>query len=105
MSFEPRLGRILLFITGVLLAWPVSAQPGFPEDVTRFIEGREACDHFRGEAPYDADRRKFLEQQAQKFCAGTDKQLAELKKKYQGDTAVTTKLAEYETDIEPPSRR
>ena len=84
---------------------PIAASHTATACVARFIEGREACDHFRGEAPYDADRRKFLEQQAQKFCAGTDKQLAELKKKYQGDTAVTTKLAEYEADIEPPSRR
>lgn len=105
MSFEQWSARSVLFITAVFLAWPASAQPRFPEDVTRFIERREACDHFRGEAPYDAERRKFLEQQMQNFCVGTDKQLAELKKKYQGDTAVTTKLEVYEAHIEPPSRR
>ena len=97
--------RGLLFVAGVFLAWPAGAQPRFPEDVTRFVERREACDHFRGEEPYDTERRKFLEQQALKFCAGTDQQLAALKKKYEGDTAVTTKLAEYEAEIEPPSRR
>jgi hypothetical protein len=71
--------------------------------VTRFIERREACDHFRGEAPYDAERRQFLEQQ--KYSAGTDKRLAELKKKYQGGTALTTKLEAYEAHIEPPPQR
>ena len=73
--------------------------------MTRFIERREACDHFRGEAPYDAERREFLEQQTQKYCAGTDKRLAELKKKYQGETALTTKPEAYEAHIEPPSQR
>lgn len=47
-----------VFITGVFLAWPASAQPRFPEDVTRFIERREACDHFRGEAPYEPPSRR-----------------------------------------------
>lgn len=83
------------------LIWPALAQTPWPEDVTRFVERRDACDHFRGEEPYDAARRKFLEQQTQKFCAGTDRQLADLKKKYRGNTPVTTKLEQYEADIEP----
>jgi hypothetical protein len=95
--------RVVL-IGGMFLAWPAIAQPRFPDDVTRFIERRDACDHFRGEAPYDAARRKFLEEQALRFCPGTDAQLAELKKKYRSDKAITTKLDEYEPDIEPPQK-
>ena len=59
-----------------------------PEDVVRFIERRDACDHFRGEEAYDARRREFLEQQTLKLCVGSDKQLAGLKKKYAGNKAV-----------------
>ena len=91
-------------IAGMLLAGPATAQLRFPDDVTRFIERRDACDHVRGEAPYDAARRTYLEQQALKFCTGTDAALAALKQKYRSDAAVTTKLDEYEAEIEPRRR-
>lgn len=94
--------RELLALAGIFLTWPAIAQPGVPEDVTRFIERRDACEHFRGEAPYDAERRQFLEQQTLKFCAGTDKELAQLRSKYRGNHTVTTKLDEYEAEIEGP---
>ena len=31
-----------------------------PADVATFVERRDLCDHFRGEEPYDEQRRKFL---------------------------------------------
>lgn len=86
---------------GTVLVWPALAQTPWPDDVVRFVERRETCDHFRGEEPYDAARREFLAQQTQKFCVGTDRQLADLKKKYRGNTSVTTKLEQYEAEIEP----
>lgn len=67
-------------------------QARLPEDVARFVERRDECDHFRSEAAYDSKRRGFLEQQTLKLCAGSDKQLAELKKKYAGDRMVMTRL-------------
>ena len=70
-----------------------------------FIERRDACDHFRGEEAYDANRREFLEQQTLKLCVGSDRQLAELKKKYESNKAVMTKLNEYEAQIEGPTQR
>ena len=73
------LRREFLALVGMFLAWPAIAQPPVPDDVTRFVERRDACEHFRGEAPYDAERRRFLEQQTLKFCAGTDRELAQLK--------------------------
>ena len=71
----------------------------------RFIERRGACDHFRGEEPYDAKRREFLEQQMQRLCVGSDRQLAELKKRYASNKAVMTKLNEYDAQIEAPSQK
>ena len=92
-------------IGGILLASGAVAQTRLPEEVARFIERRNACDHFRGEEAYDAQRREFLEQQMLKLCVGSDKELAELKKKYSGNKAVVTKLNEYEAQIEGPSEK
>lgn len=95
----------LVAIAGIFLASAAIAQARLPEDVARFIERRDACDHFRGEEAYDAKRREFLEQQTLKLCVGSDRQLAELKKKYESNKAVMTKLNEYEAQIEGPSQR
>jgi hypothetical protein len=94
--------RCALVAVGVVcLAWPACAQPSLPDDVARFIEHRDACDHFRGEDPYDAARRKFLEEQTRRFCVGSDARLARLKEKYRGNSAVMQKLDGYESRIEP----
>lgn len=92
-------------IGGVFLACAAIAQAGLPADVKRFIERRDACDHFRGEEPYDAQRRKYLEQQTRRLCVGTDRQLAELMRKYKSNKAVMAKLGEYEPRIEGGSGR
>jgi hypothetical protein len=48
-----------------------------------------------------AKRREFLHQRLREFCVGTDKQLDELKQKYQSDKTVMEKLNQYEPQIEP----
>ena len=73
----------------------------WPADVASFIEQRDLCDHFRGEEPYDEERRKFLEKNIIELCTGTDSELANLKKKYQGNSAVIERLSVYEENIEP----
>ena len=75
-----------------------------PPDLVRFIERRDGCEHFRGEEPYDEERRQFLVAKMNEFCTGTDEQLARLTKKYGANTRVMEKLNEYETQIEadPP---
>ncbi len=77
------------------------AQSQWPADVARFIERRDACDHFRGEDPYDQERREFLNQKMTELCAGTDAELSRLKSKYRNDKKVASKLNEYEAQIEP----
>jgi hypothetical protein len=92
----------LIGLCGVFLAWGAIAQTTLPLDVARFVERRDGCDHFRGEEPYDEERRKFLHQRMLELCVGTDKQLSELKKKYRSNRAVMAKLNEYEVQIESP---
>ena len=99
------MNRKLIAIASIVFASAAMAQARLPEDVARFIERRDACDHFRGEEAYDAKRRQFLEQETAKLCVGSDKQLAELRKKYAGNKAVITKLDDYEPEIEAPSQR
>ena len=70
------------------------------EDVAAFQERRTKCDHFRGEDPYNKDRAQFIAEQLKKYCAGTDAELAQLKKKYAGDHAVMNRLNTYEERIE-----
>ena len=74
--------------------------PDYPFDVEEFIDRREICNHFRGEEPYDADRAKFLAEQIKKTCGGTDKELRELKQKYQNDDKTMQILNRFEEEIE-----
>jgi hypothetical protein len=71
-----------------------------PADVAKFKERRDLCDHFRGEEPYDKERRGFLEENLSKYCTGTDKALALLKLKYERDEAILKVLESYEENIE-----
>ncbi|WP_076591850.1 hypothetical protein [Herminiimonas arsenitoxidans] len=94
--------RHQLFLLSILtsICLQVSAQSKFPADVARFIEKRDGCDHFRGEEPYDEERRKFLLDNITALCTGSDNKLAQLKKKYAGRPDVIGKLNEYELRIE-----
>ncbi len=74
--------------------------PDYPSDVEEFIDRREICDHFRGEEPYDADRAKFLADQIKETCSGTDKELRNLKQRYEGDDTIMQILNRFEEEIE-----
>src|SRR3546814_9011268 len=74
-----------------------------PTDAQAFVEQRDLCDHFRGEAPYDEQRQQFLEQNIAALCTGSDARLAALKHKHLDHEAVQAVLLEYEVDIEPRS--
>jgi hypothetical protein len=73
---------------------------GLPSDVAEFRKRRDLCDHFRGEDPYNKERRKFLEENLKKYCVGIDRDLASLKKKYNNSDAVLKALSAYEVKIE-----
>lgn len=78
-----------------------TATTGLPADVAMFKKHRDLCDHFRGEEPYDAERRTFLEESLKKYCTGTDQELASLRAKYKNNLVVLKVLSEYEDAIEP----
>jgi hypothetical protein len=71
-----------------------------PADVTAFVEKREGCDHFRGEEAYDEERGRFIRENLEKLCTGTDATLAALKAKYAKRAEVMQKLSEFEITIE-----
>lgn len=79
---------------------------GHPADVRAFIEDRDACDHFRsepwpeGDTDEDRQRRRQLVEGVRTSCAGTDRRLAELKRRYAGDARIRALLAGFEDRIE-----
>ncbi len=78
----------------------VGAHGALPADVQHFAQRRALCDHFRGEDPFDAERRKFLESEVRKRCTGTDRALAALKLKYRSRKDVLAELDRFEADSE-----
>lgn len=73
-----------------------------PSDVAKYIDQREGCDHFRGEFPDppDEQRMREIELEIRKLCTGTDKKLAQLKRKYAKNQMVMKRLNEFEEKIE-----
>ncbi len=74
----------------------------FPDEVTDFMVTRDGCDHFRGEEPYDAERRAYIEDNVRQLCSGTDARLADLRRRYRSDAEVIAALRSYEDQIETP---
>jgi hypothetical protein len=70
------------------------------------FDTRQACDHFRGEPWNLGDereikgRREFILESIKEYCTGTDKQLAELRRKYADNPKIIERLQEYEDHIE-----
>lgn len=96
-------GRFVLYTAIALTACAsvVQAAPqGLPRDVVSFVERRDVCDHLRGEDPYDPSRAAELRAKLAANCAGTDKKLAELRRKYAGNRKVMKRLSRYEAHIE-----
>ena len=79
-----------------------SADP-FPREVTEFMVARDGCDHFRGEEPYDAERRAYIAENIAELCRGTDSKLAMLRRRYAGDSSVLAALKPYDDHIEAPA--
>ena len=82
------------------------AAESLPADVQSFIDSRQACDHFRGEPwnpgdePQIKGRRQFILESIKKYCTGTDKRLAELRRKYSDYPNIIKRLRDYEDHIE-----
>ena len=82
---------------------------GFPADFRAFVDDRDLCDHFRGEPWPEGDtaedraRRQEIVEGVRTACAGTDRRLDALKRRYRDDPAIMRALSGYETGIESGS--
>ena len=87
----------------VAVAAPPASNPDvapLPPAVVAFQQRRDACDHFRGEEPYDKQRAAFLQAQLAKTCKGTDKALAGLRQRFASNPNALAALQDYEDRIE-----
>jgi len=85
---------------------PLAEDVGPVADVDTFIAGREACEHFLGEptegsSPEQFERRAFVRDAIDIYCAGTDRRLAGLRRRFAAYPAVIARLARFEASIEP----
>lgn len=91
----------------LLLAFSNAPMAALPPEVVSFVVERDACEHFRGEptegeSAEQVERRKFVQESLEIYCAGTDRRLAALRKRYAGDASVMSALRDYEETIEGP---
>lgn len=94
--------KAVLAIFCFALGSATAAEARLPADVAKFIEQREGCDHFRGEMPdpLEKQRMKEVERELRRLCTGTDRKLAQLKRKYARNPAVMKRLNAFEERIE-----
>ena len=94
-----------LFLLCMVVFLAARAQEKVPVEVSHFIEERDVCEHFLDE-PYDGDaperieRREFIQESIDIYCAGTDRRLAALRRRYKNNLAVIRRLTRYKEKIE-----
>ena len=98
--------RTLTLLLGTALSSSVVADEyKLPPEVDDYIYERNLCEHFRGEphegnSPEQIERRKFIFESLEIYCAGTDRRLAALKRRYKDNAIVIEKLSVYEEQAE-----
>lgn len=95
----------LIALSSVAGVSAAAAADRVPEDVRKFIHNRDICDHFRdesaeGDSIEQKERRDFINKNLNIYCTGSDKHLAELKRKYKNDKTVISRLNHYEASVE-----
>ncbi len=92
----------ILILSLPFAAPPLYAKEVLPNDVRKFVQTRDSCDHFRGEMPDPDEKERMREviKELDRFCTGTDAKLASLKRKYRANTGITRRLSTYEPGIE-----
>ena len=66
----------------------VASQPPIPPDVAKWVARYDECEHWLGEEPYDAKRRREIDRAVDDVCRGLDEQRSVLIAKYPMSTAV-----------------
>lgn len=69
---------------------------GWPADVAALKEKYDTCEHFAGEEPYDADRRKQIEDAIEANCRPVKNALPGLKAKYKDNAEVMALIKPWE---------
>jgi len=98
--------RTLLLLIGSILSTIVVAEEHIlPQEVDDYIRERDLCEHFRsepheGDSPEQIERRKFIFESLEIYCAGTDRRLKALKSRYKDHAMVIEKLSVYEEQAE-----
>ena len=69
---------------------------GMPPDVQDFIVDYDDCQHWLGEEPYDADRKREIDEAVGKLCPKIDARRVRLMKRYRDNPSVSARLADYE---------
>jgi hypothetical protein len=71
-------------------------------NIDDFFKRREICEHLRGEFPDppNPERVQKIIEGIEKYCTGTDAQLAALKIRYADNPAIMERLNAYEPRIE-----
>ncbi len=67
-----------------------------PADVAALKEKYDNCEHFAGEEPYDADRRKQIEEAIEANCRPVKNALPALKAKYKDDARIMALIAPWD---------
>lgn len=99
--------RFQIVLLALLLpATVLASEPNPTPEVDSFIADRTACDHFRGEPTEGSsadqiERRAFVRNSIEIYCAGSDRRLAALKVRFKDDPGVLSRLEGYESSIEP----
>jgi len=88
--------RCLVGLALLFAAVPALCQDYLPRDVQRYVDRREGCDHMRGEI----DRLNAVSRELRRLCAGMDKELVQLKKKYAGNSTIMQILNQFEAAVE-----
>ena len=70
---------------------------GMPADVQHFIVRHSDCEHWTGEEPYDAPRRREIERGIAASCKGLDASAVTLRKRYAKYPKIRAVLRNYET--------
>jgi hypothetical protein len=97
-----KIDRALFAITFAVSILCSCATQQDTSDVDRFVDRRDICDHLAGEIPDppNPERMKEVIDGANKYCSGTDAELAALKVRYANDPVIMDKLNQYEPHVE-----
>jgi hypothetical protein len=89
---------VLAFVLGCL-PMLAGAQEKLPQDVAKFVENAEMCEHFAGEwDEHDKARQREITQAIEQSCGQAQKQLKRLSVKYSKQSAIQKVLAEHAND-------